>query len=95
MSPPVGLAGDEGADLDVLNPGGAFHISCCIIFLRRINKERKEKQIDVVSSERTEVHWWRRWENVVVGKRCGGVMVVDDGVMMSLMMIWQLELILS
>ncbi|GJV95926.1 retrotransposon protein, putative, ty1-copia subclass [Tanacetum coccineum] len=96
MSPPVGLAGDEGADLDVLNPGGAFHISCCIIFLRRINKERKEKQIDVVSSERTEVHWWRRWENVVVEKRYGGgVMVVDDGVMMSLMMIWQLKLILS
>lgn len=29
--PPIGLAGEDGADLVDLNPGGAFHISCIIL----------------------------------------------------------------
>lgn len=38
-----GLAGEEGADLEGLKPGGAFHMSCSIVKLRIEEEERRRK----------------------------------------------------
>lgn len=38
-----GLAGEEGADLEGLKPGGAFHMSCSIVKLRTEEEEEEEK----------------------------------------------------
>jgi len=67
LETPRGLAGEEGADLVGLKPGGAFHISCSILgFQLKWEREKKEncrERDRERERERDERRSQREWGN--------------------------------